>query len=82
MISSWVLVPIQCGGLSDGVSDCQERVFEHGLTEDECHMLALRLSAHHARPTIECVREDHDTIDEDDVGTDRSPVSKGKAADI
>lgn len=79
---TWVLMVILCGGMSGDVTNCEQTVIEHGLTEDECHSLALRLSARHARLAMECVREDHDTIDEDDIETDRSPDVKGDADDI
>ena len=79
---TWVLVVFLCSGMSDNGANCEERVVEHGMTEEECHRLALGLSAHHARPTVECIREDNDSLEDHEMEADRPPDPKRKAGDI
>lgn len=81
---TWTLIMILCGSASDSITTCDVRVVEHGLTEGECRTLASGLSAHHTRPTVECVLEDHDSIEEDEkeVETDQDPDTGKRASEI
>ena len=81
-MTTWVLILVLCSGMSGGAANCEDKVIEHGLTEDECHTLALKLSAHRARPTMECVREDHDAIEDDEMEQHRFPGGKRRADNI
>jgi hypothetical protein len=58
---TWVLVLVVCSALSDP-STCEDRVLAHRLGEAECLALARPLSAR--GDIAECLREEHDVIEE------------------